>query len=92
MRNEAGDIVQDQTENLKETAQEWKSKARAAGTAAWDATKTAYQQIQDKTVECSKATDLAIREKPYTALGIALGAGLILGVLLTGRSKDEEED
>ncbi|MEO6182686.1 MAG: hypothetical protein ABIP71_06245 [Verrucomicrobiota bacterium] len=92
MRNEAGDIVQDHNEDLKETAQEWKSKACAAGTAAWDATRATYQQIQDKTIEYSKVTDRAIRERPYAALGIAFGVGLVIGFLVTGGSQVEEED
>ena len=86
MRNEAGDIVQDQLEE----AREWKDKARAAGTAAWDATKATYQQIQEKTVACSKATDKAIRENPYIALAIAMGAGALIGFLISGRGSEED--
>lgn len=86
MRNEAGDIVQDQVEE----AREWKEKARAAGTAAWDATKATYQQIQERTVACSKATDRAIRENPYISLGIAAGLGVLLGYLISGRGSDED--
>lgn len=90
MRNEVGDIVQDSAEEL---AQEWKAKAKAAGTAAWDASRAAYQQIQDKTVEYSKIADKAIREKPYVAVGIAFGVGMLIGFLATGRkSYDEESD
>ena len=89
MRNEAADIVQDQADDLN---QEWKSKARAAGTAAWDATKATYQQIQNKTVQYSKMTDRAIREKPYVALGIAFGVGMLLGLLASRRKSAEEEE
>ena len=85
MRNEAGDIVQDHPEET----QEWKSKARAAGTAAWDATRATYQQLQDKTVEYSRATDRAIREKPYMAVGVAFGMGMVLGLVLRGGSDEE---
>ena len=92
MRNEAADIVQDNVEELKETTQEWKEKARAAGEAAWDATKATYQQLQDKTVAGAKATDKAIRENPYIALGCAFGAGLLLGFLVTRGGGSEEED
>lgn len=87
MRNEAGDIVQDHAEEL---GQEWKLKAKAAGTAAWDATRATYQQLQDKTAEYSKATDRAIREQPYAALGIAFGLGMVIG-LLAGRGSSSEE-
>ncbi len=92
MRNEAGDIVQDELDEMKHTAEDLKAKARAAGTAAWDATKATYQQIQDKTVEYSKATDQAIREKPYAAIGIAFGIGIALGLLVTSRKSSEEEE
>jgi ElaB/YqjD/DUF883 family membrane-anchored ribosome-binding protein len=88
MRNEAGDIVQDHPED---STQEWKTKARAAGTAAWDATRATYQQLHGKTMEYSKATDQVIREKPYVALGIAFGFGMLLGLLALG-GKCEEED
>ncbi|MEO5802899.1 MAG: hypothetical protein ABIR24_05165 [Verrucomicrobiota bacterium] len=87
MRNEAADIVQDSAEEL---AQEWKAKAKAAGTAAWDATRATYQQLQDRTIEYSKATDRAIREKPYVAVGIAFGVGMLIGLLATGRRSCEE--
>ncbi len=91
MRNEAADIVQDNVEELKESTQEWKEKAKAAGTAAWDATRATYQQLQDKTIAGAKATDVAIRENPYIALGCAFGAGLLLGVFLArGGSEDED--
>ena len=89
MRNEAGDIVQDSAEEL---AQEWKAKAKAAGSAAWDASRAAYQQIQEKTVEYSKATDRVIRENPYVAVGIAFGLGVLIGVLAAGGKSSEEED
>lgn len=92
MRNEAADIVQDEMEDLKHASQEWKAKARAAGTAAWDATRATYQQIQDKTVEYSKATDTAIREKPYAAVGIAFGVGIMIGLLATTRNSSEEDE
>ena len=87
MRNEAGDIVQDP----EELAHEWKAKAKAAGSAAWDATRATYQQIQGKTAEYSKATDRAIREKPYIAVGIAFGFGMLIGLLATGRSCEKED-
>lgn len=88
MRNEAGDIVQD---NPEETP-EWKAKARVAGTAAWDATIAAYHEIQDKTIACSQATNKAIRENPYMALGAAIGAGFLFGLLLFGRGGTREEE
>ena len=88
MRNEAGDIVQNHPED---STQEWKAKAKAAGNAAWDATRATYQQLQGKTVEYSKATDHAIREKPYVAVGVAFGLGMLVGLLATSGSEEKED-
>jgi len=87
MRNEAADIVQDQIEETPE----WKAKARVAGTAAWDATRAAYNELHDKTVQYSKATDEAIRQRPYASLGIAFGVGCLLGLLFTSRSSSNRK-
>ena len=92
MRNEAVDIADDHAEDIQQMAQQWKEKARAAGTAAWDATKATVQQLQDKTREYSRATDRVIREKPYAAVGVAFGVGLLIGLLVTRGKSSEEED
>jgi len=89
MRNEAGDIVQDHSDEL---ARECKEKAKAAGAAAWDAARATYQQFQGKSVECSKKADRAIREKPYVAVGVAFGFGMLLGLLALGRKTYDEEE
>lgn len=75
-----------------------KEKARLAGRSAMDLTKAAYEQIEEKAKatyeqlqtkasDYSQATDRAIRQNPYTALGCALGIGLLMGALLTRRTK-----
>lgn len=46
-----------------------------------------YTGARKKVVAGAKYTDTAIRENPYQALAIALGAGLLVGVLLGRRSK-----
>jgi ElaB/YqjD/DUF883 family membrane-anchored ribosome-binding protein len=46
-----------------------------------------YAGARQKVVAGAKCTDTAIRENPYQALAIALGAGLLVGVLLGRRSK-----
>jgi ElaB/YqjD/DUF883 family membrane-anchored ribosome-binding protein len=91
MRNEAADIVQDHLEETKEQAQELKAKARAAGAAAWDATKATYQQLQEKSVEYGRVTDRAIRENPYVSIGVAFGIGLVIGLFVTG-GRDRKSD
>ena len=88
MRNEGADIVQDMTEEVPE----WKAKARVAKDAAVEATKAAYEELSEKTIQCSKATDRAIRENPYTSLGIAFGVGALLAFFLTRSGGSESED
>lgn len=44
-----------------------------------------YETAKEKTVAGAKATDSAIRERPYHALAIALGAGVLLGLFLSRR-------
>jgi ElaB/YqjD/DUF883 family membrane-anchored ribosome-binding protein len=46
-----------------------------------------YANAKNKVVLSAKATDEAIRAKPYQSLAIALGAGLLLGVLLSRSSR-----
>jgi ElaB/YqjD/DUF883 family membrane-anchored ribosome-binding protein len=38
-------------------------------------------RLQDKTVAAAKATDKAVRDYPYPALGVAFGIGVLIGVL-----------
>jgi ElaB/YqjD/DUF883 family membrane-anchored ribosome-binding protein len=46
-----------------------------------------YTVARKKVVAGAQCTDEAIRANPYQALAIALGAGLLAGVLLGRRSK-----
>ncbi len=46
-----------------------------------------YTGARQKVVAGAKCTDEAIRANPYQSLAIALGAGLLVGVLLGRRSK-----
>ena len=39
-------------------------------------------QLEDQAVEGLRATDRAVRDNPYRSIGIALGAGLLIGFLL----------
>lgn len=79
------------TQDLKAAAQDFKEKAKAAGAAAVDMSKVAYQQLQVKTRNCTQATDRAIRNRPYVALSVAFGAGLLLGVLAMRRRSAESD-
>jgi len=46
-----------------------------------------YAGARQKVVAGAKCTDEAIRANPYQALAIALGTGLLVGVLLGRRSR-----
>lgn len=50
-----------------------------------DSAKLTYGRLQDKTLSASKATDRCIRGRPYQSLGVALGLGLLVGILMRRR-------
>jgi ElaB/YqjD/DUF883 family membrane-anchored ribosome-binding protein len=54
---------------------------RAKLEAATEKAKVLYQRLQDKTTAAAKATDEAVREHPYQAIGVAFGVGVLIGVL-----------
>ena len=82
LTNEAKDLGRHVKEAAVETAEDWAEKTKAAGLAAMNSAKAAYQAAQEKTVAGAKATDQAIRANPYAALGIAFGAGVVIGLLI----------
>lgn len=47
-----------------------------------------YDQTKQKVVDGAKCTDTSIRENPYQSLAIALGVGLLVGVLVGRRSSN----
>ena len=59
--------------------------ARKRLASALESGKEIYAQARDKAVESVKAADQAVRENPYQAIGIAFGAGALLGYLLSRR-------
>ena len=59
--------------------------ARKRLAAALENGKELYGRARDKAVEGVKATDQAVREHPYQAIGIALGVGALLGYLVARR-------
>ena len=65
-----------------------KHELRAKLEAATEKAKEVCKRLQEETVAAAKATDEAIREHPYQALGIAFGVGLLIGVL-AARSRRE---
>lgn len=59
--------------------------ARKRLTAALESGKKMVGCVKDKAVEGAKATDKAIHDHPYVAIGVAAGAGVIIGYLLSRR-------
>ncbi len=86
-----GAVVSEGEEMLKEasgaTGEEGRE-LRANLREALDRAKALYQQMQERTVAAAKATDRAVREHPYQAVGIAFALGLLIGVLASRRGRD----
>jgi ElaB/YqjD/DUF883 family membrane-anchored ribosome-binding protein len=56
-------------------------------TAAHERFSEMYDQTKKKVVAGAKYTDTAIRENPYQSLALALGVGVLVGLLLGRRGK-----
>ena len=57
------------------------AEARGRLAAALENGKEMYGRVRDKALDGVKATDQAVRDNPYQAMGIALGVGAIIGYL-----------
>ncbi len=81
-------VMSDAEELLRATAGEAGEKVkeiRRRLTVALESAKANYDQLQDKAVEATKATDRVIRDHPYESIGVAFGVGLLIGVLVGRR-------
>ena len=82
-------VLRDAEELLKATAGTGGENVKAAHSklaSALESAKATCERVKEKTVAAAKATDHVIREHPYQSIGVALGAGLLIGVLV-GRRK-----
>ena len=59
-----------------------KHELRARLEAATEKAKEVCKRLQEETVAAAKATEKAVREHPYQAIGIVFGLGLLIGVLV----------
>jgi ElaB/YqjD/DUF883 family membrane-anchored ribosome-binding protein len=59
--------------------------ARKRLAVALDRAKEIASRVRDKAVESAKATDEAVRDNPYQAIGIAFGVGALVGYLVMRR-------
>jgi ElaB/YqjD/DUF883 family membrane-anchored ribosome-binding protein len=65
-----------------------KHELRAKLEAATERAKEVCRRLQEQTVAAAKATDKAVHEHPYQALGIAFGVGLLIGALARWSRRD----
>ena len=59
---------------------------------ALESGKELYGRGRDKTIEKARAVDQTVHERPYPALGIAFGVGVLVGVLVTRRCSRSDRD
>lgn len=83
-------VVADAEELLRATAGQAGEKAAAAReriqeslVAAKERLVAAERAVVEKTKQAAKATDEYVHENPWKAVGIAAGAGLIIGMLIS---------
>lgn len=86
--NDLGSLAEDARALMAATADvagEKVGEARKRLAAALERGKEFYGRVRDKAVEGVKATDQAVREHPYQAIGIAVGVGALIGYLVARR-------
>jgi ElaB/YqjD/DUF883 family membrane-anchored ribosome-binding protein len=86
--NDMGTLAEDARALMAATADvagERVSEARKRLAAALESGKEIYGRVRDTTVDCAKATDEAVHEHPYQAIGIAFGVGALIGYLVAHR-------
>ena len=87
----SGDSVQAHLEELRESVHELREQTEAVKEAALDVSRAAYGQIHDKTLAYSREADHRIRDHVYWSVGAALGAGVLLGVLMAGQPDGDRD-
>ncbi len=78
-------VVQDGEQLLKAGAQNLTERGLAARerlAATLEVAKETGRRLEERAVMSARATDRAIREHPYEAIGIAFGVGMLLGVII----------
>jgi Uncharacterized conserved protein len=86
--NDIGTLAEDARALMAATADvagEKVGEARQRLASALERGKQVYGRVRDQTVEVAKATDKAVHEHPYQAVGIALGLGALIGYLVSRR-------
>lgn len=78
-------VVRDSEELLQATAGAVGDKAKEVRERLSETLETAKRtcrQLEERAIESAKATDRVVREHPYQSIGLALGVGLLIGVLV----------
>jgi len=86
--NDMGQLAEDARALMAATADvagEKVGEARKRLAAALERGKEIYGRVRETAIEGAKATDQAVHEHPYQALGIALGVGALIGYLVARR-------
>jgi len=81
--NATMDPAKAKTMEATERGDNEKHELRAKLEAATEKAKEVCKRLQEQTVAAAKATDQAVREHPYQAIGIAFGVGLLIGYVAT---------
>jgi len=89
VRADLENLTRDAEDLLKATAGDVSEKAKEARSrvaAALERAKTTCAHMQEQTVATAKAAakkaDTVIREHPYESIGVALGVGVLLGIVI----------
>jgi ElaB/YqjD/DUF883 family membrane-anchored ribosome-binding protein len=86
--NDMGTLAEDASALMAATADvagEKIGEARQRLAAALERAREIASRVGDNAVERAKAADEAVRENPYQAMGVAFGAGALIGYLLAHR-------
>ncbi len=88
LANDLGTLAEDARGLLTDTADvagEKVADGRKRVADALESAKDIAGRVRDQAVDCAKATDEAVHEHPYRAIGIVLGV-VLLGYLVSRRS------
>jgi len=78
---EAQDVLNKGAGQISEKAEAMRG--RLAG--AMEAAREAYSKLGERSTLAARATDRCIRDHPYETIGVALGLGLLVGLLVSRR-------
>jgi len=81
-------VVTDSEILMREVGSELSDKAKQAKArlaVSLESAKAAYGSLQERAKHTAEAADQAVHNHPYTSIGIALAAGVVLGVLVARR-------